>query len=317
MFFKKFRLGIEDNKMAEKQSTKFPLESKVLPNPKAQPIISLVISNVGGPNAGQGTANKRKKAIAGILKTVHPNVVLFQEFPWTGIRRHSTWKNINIPDKYEYFGHQGASILYDKNELIVKEPNLSKFVRLHGEMTRKGKLTMGFSPLGRMCILEIETKGVPMAHFICISWHGSHNSKKETEIINELKNLLVFIAEIGKQMKLPFIIAGDFNLSYEKACAEINQHTVAIYVYTPLKRREGRLIDFYIASNTLPLADIAALDWETVEDGKGASEIFDHDPVVATLMTHVPKPLASVERKSTATSKLTKSEGKSKESQLH
>lgn len=103
--------------MAEKQSTQFPLESKILPNPKAQPIMSLVISNVGGPNAGQGTANKRKKAIAGILKTVHPNVVLFQEFPWTGIRRHSTWKNINIPDKYEYFGHQEASILYDKNEL--------------------------------------------------------------------------------------------------------------------------------------------------------------------------------------------------------
>lgn len=303
--------------MAEKQSTQFPLESKILPNPKAQPIMSLVISNVGGPNAGQGTANKRKKAIAGILKTVHPNVVLFQEFPWTGIRRHSTWKNINIPDKYEYFGHQEASILYDKNELIVKKPNLTKIVRLHEEMTRKRKLTMGFSPLGRMCILEIETKGVPIAHFLCISWHGSHNSKKETEIINELKNLLVFIEEIGSQMKLPFIIAGDFNLSYEKACAEISQHTVAIYEYTPMKRREGRLIDFYIASNTLTLADIAAVDWETVEDGEGTTEIFDHDPVVATLMTHVPEPLASVERKSTAKNKLTRSEGKSRQSQSH
>lgn len=54
--------------MAEKQSTKFPLESKVLPNPKAQPIMSLVISNVGGPNAGQGTANKRKKRLLEYLK---------------------------------------------------------------------------------------------------------------------------------------------------------------------------------------------------------------------------------------------------------
>lgn len=301
--------------MAEKQSTKFPLDSKVLPNPKAQPIISLVISNVGGPNAGQGTANKRKKAIAGILKTVHPNVVLFQEFPWTGIRRHSTWKNINIPAKYEYFGHQEASILYDKNELVVKKPNLTRFVRLHEEMTRKGKLTMGFSPLGRMCILEIKTKGVPLAHFLSISWHGSHNSKKETEIVNELRNLLVFINEIGNQMKLPFIIAGDFNLSYEKASAEINQHTVAIYEYTPLKRREGRLIDFYIASNTLPLAAITAVDWETVESGEGATEIFDHDPVVATLIAHVPDPLSFEKRKSTGTNKLSESEGKSRKSQ--
>lgn len=170
----------------------------------------------------------------------------------------------------------------------TEDPWLAKMTelrRLHEEMTRKGKLPMGFSPLKRMCILEIETKGVPMAHFLCISWHGSHNSKKMTDLIDELKYLLVFIEEFGRIKELPFIIAGDFNLLYEKACAEIDQLTVTIYDYTPMERRKGRLIDFYIASKALPLAKIASIDWEKVEDGEGATEIFDHDPVIATLMT--------------------------------
>lgn len=270
--------------MAEKQSTEFPLES-ILLNSIAQPIMSLIISNVGGQDAGKGLANRRKRAIAGILNKFHPTLVLFQEFPGKGIGQY-TWKNINIPDKYEYHGHSEAStsILYDKNELIAKIPDSTELRRLHEEMTRKGKLPMGFSPLKRMCILEIETKGVPMAHFLCISWHGSHNSKKMTDVIDELKYLLVFIEEFGRIKELPFIIAGDFNLSYKMACAEINQ-LVTIYDYTPMKRREGRLIDFYIASKALPLAKIASIDWEKVEDGEGATEIFDHDPVIATLMT--------------------------------
>lgn len=274
--------------MADKQSTEFPFESNcnVFPNSKAQPIMSLIISNVGGPNAEKGSANRRKRAIAGVLNTFHPTLVLFQEFPWSGIQKYSTWKNINIPDKYEYYGHSQASILCDENELIAKIINPTELIRLHDKMTRKGKLPMGFSPLERMCILEIETKVVPMAHFLCISWHGSHNSKKKTDLINELKNLLVFIEEFGRIKELPFIIAGDFNLLYEKACAEIDQLTVTIYDYTPMERRKGRLIDFYIASKALPLANIASIDWETVEDGKDATEIFDHDPVIATLTTN-------------------------------
>lgn len=275
--------------MAEKQSTEFPLES-ILHNSihVAQPIMSLIISNVGGPNAGKGSASRRKIAMAGMLNKFHPTLVLFQEFPWSGIQKYSTWNNINISDKYEYYGHSQASILCDKNELNAKIINTTELIRLHEEMARKGKFLGGFSPLERMCILEIETKGVPMAHFLCISWHGSHNSKKKTDLINELKNLLVFIEEFGGEKGLPFIIAGDFNLLYEKACAEIDQLTVTIHDYTPMKRREGRLIDFYIASKALPLANIASINWETVEGGEGATEIFDHDPVIATLTTKKP-----------------------------
>lgn len=294
--------------MAEKST----LESDVSPNSKAQPIMSLVISNVGGPSDGRGTSDRRKKAIAGMLQKIQPNIVLFQEFPWSGIRRKSTWKDIAIPEKYEYVGSNGASILYDKNELNV---NILKDTRkVLEEMIRKGKLHMGFTPLPNMCIVEVKTKGVPLAHFLCISWHGSHNSKKETDLLKELEKLFVFIAEISKKMELPYILAGDFNLRYEKVYEKFKdpKGNVYLYLYTPLKRREGKLIDYFISSNTLPLADIAAVDWETVDNGKDATKIFDHDPVVATLMTHVSKPSASEQHQFTATKKETRSEEESR-----
>lgn len=46
------------------------LESDVSPHFKAQPTMSLVISNVAGKNNGPGTYKRRKKAIAGMLKKI-------------------------------------------------------------------------------------------------------------------------------------------------------------------------------------------------------------------------------------------------------
>lgn len=263
------------------------LESDVSPHFKAQQTMSLVISNVAGKNNGPGTYKRRKKAIAGMLNKYQPNIVLFQEFSWKKIRRKSSWKGIDIPDKYEHVGGKGTCILYDKNELNVE---------IVKEMIVKETLPMGFFPLENMCIVEVKTKGVPLAHFLCISWHGSHNSKTETDLLNELENMFAFIAEISKKMELPFILAGDFNLRIEKVVAKFEdpEGNAYIYPYMPLKRRESKkLIDYYISSITLPLDDIAVVDWETVDNGKDATKVFDHDPVVATLMTNVLKPSVS------------------------
>lgn len=56
-----------------------------------RPVMLLMIANVGGPSDGKGTASRRKKAIAELLQEHQPNVVLFQEVPWKGIGRSSTW----------------------------------------------------------------------------------------------------------------------------------------------------------------------------------------------------------------------------------
>lgn len=106
--------------------------------------------------------------------------------------------------------------MYDIDELEVN--NLTKETKIRTileEMIRKRELPQGFTPLGRIFISEIKTKGVPTTHFLCFSWHGSHNSRKKADLLEELKNLLVFMKEIGEQYDLPLITGGDFNLQFE------------------------------------------------------------------------------------------------------
>lgn len=39
--------------------------------------------------------------------------------------------------------------------------------------------------------------------------------EKKADLLEEFKNLLVFMKEIGEQYDLPLIIGGDFNLQFE------------------------------------------------------------------------------------------------------
>lgn len=102
--------------------------------------------------------------------------------------------------------------------------------------------------------------------------------------------MLVFIKEIGEHYDLPLLIGGDFNLQYKDIPKEFKNPGSGLIakMYDPLERRRDRLIDFYIVSSTLSLSEIDPVDLENVEvEGEDAQEIFDHDPVVATLTAHV------------------------------
>lgn len=270
--------------MGKKKNTKHHKESDVW-----QVVLSLLLWNVGGPSAGKGTASKRKRAIIGHLESKQPTIFLVQEFLWRYIENHRTWKGVSITDRYKYIGHKEAGILYDINELDAKNLTTDTKIRnILEEMLEKNELPPGFTPLGRMCISEIKTKGVPMTHFLCVSWHGSHNSRKKADLLEEFKNLLVFVKEIGEQYDLPLIIGGDFNLKFEDIPAKFKTPGISLIakMYDPLERRRDRLIDFYIVSSTLSLSNIASVDLEKVDNGEDAQKIFDHDPVEATLMAH-------------------------------
>lgn len=272
--------------MGKKTKTVYPRESDVSTDP-----IKIVLWNVGGPSAGTGTASKRKRVIIKFLESIKCYLFLFQEFLWSKIESHRTWKSAPITDRYEYIGHKEAGILYDIDKLEVINLTEERQIRTKlDEMIRKKKLPQGFTPLGRMFISEIKTKGVPKTHFLCVSWHGSHNSRKRADLLEEFKNLLVFIKEIGEHYDLPLLIGGDFNLQYKDIPKEFKNPGSGLIakVYAPLERRRDRLIDFYIVSSTLSLSEIDPVDLENVEvEGEDAQEIFDHDPVVATLTAHV------------------------------
>lgn len=244
----------------------------------------LIICNTGRPNKGEGQPEKQKKAISGLLKTKSPDIVFFQEFPWVGIGRLK--KRKDFPSAYEYIGHNHASILYDRNKVNVETMSYKTVLNLLEEMKRKNRIPIEFNPLARMSMRKIESILWSEAHFICVSWHGPHK-KLKIRRVEELKNLLKFIAAIGTKEKMSFIIAGDFNIHYNLAKEEIDNHDgIKIHEFKPLSRRASNPVDYFITSSNLTLSNIAAIDWETLENGKGAEKLFDHDPVVSSLSLH-------------------------------
>lgn len=235
-----------------------------------------------------------------MLESKKPDIVLLQELVWENIRdtensKRQCWKGINIPDQYQHIIYKGtstkdASFVYDKNKLNVKIPNVIEITNCVEEMKKRRNLTDESleKVITRMCIGEIKSKEFSMTHFLCISWHGIYKEPKQDKIL-DLRNLFVFIKEISEQTGLPFIIGGDFNITYKKvkdAFENTLDDAMHLYEYEARDRRKNKEIDFYI-SNNLTLVDITAIDWDSVKDGKAAKEIFDHDPVIASLPNHV------------------------------
>lgn len=275
-------------------ATKSPSEARNLVDSKASST-RLIIANVSKGSEMEDNKTLRKKAIAGMLESEEPDIVLLQELVWKNIRdkqnsKKRYWEGINIPDKFEHIKYKGtstkeASFVYDKTKLNVKIPNVIEIANCVEEMKKVGKLADKSSEevIRRMCIGEVKTKGSSRKHFLCISWHGRWKITDQRKI-RDVQYLIVLIKEISKQMGLPFIIGGDFNITYEQVIEkfENTDNTMHLYEYDAMERRKDRKIDFYISKN-ISLADITAIDWMTVKDGKAAREIFDHDPVIAHL----------------------------------
>lgn len=275
-------------------TTESPSEARTLPDSEASST-RLIIANVSKGNGVKDNQILRKKAIAGMLESQKPDIVLLQELGWANIRdkinsKKRYWEGINIPDNFEHIRYKGtstkeASFVYDKTKLNVKIPNVIEIANYVEEMKKRGKLTDESSEfvIRRMCIGEVKTKGFLGTHFLCISWHGRWKIF-ESRKIRDVQYLIVFMKEISEQTGLPFIIGGDFNITYEKVIKkfENTDDTMHLYEYNPTKRREGKEIDFYISKN-IALADITAIDWKSVKNGKAAQKIFDHDPVIAHL----------------------------------
>lgn len=96
-------------------------------------------------------------------------------------------------------------------------------------------------------------------------------------------------------LKVPFIIGGDFNYSHEKVRKAIHndkqlQQIVQIYYNMPQLLRTVGLKDFFIASKTLTLGEVATIKWK-----KCVEDIFTHDSVVATLMKSASEPSANLQ----------------------
>lgn len=248
--------------------------------------VSIGIFDVGGPSAKKG-ADMRRKYVASLLDRFKPNILLLQQFPW----RFSA-SSMFDHRQYEYCGSKEAGILYDRNNVLVLFLNVLWIKERLIEMKQKTKiLPMKYNlPMSRMCMVEIMCKTMPSLKFLCVSWHGLYKGTTKTYRIDEFRNLLIFLSNIGFRLNRPIIIAGNFNISIAEA-STILPNNFIIYQYDPLRKKQGEYVDFYIGSKKLPLSNMAVGDWEIEENGNDAKNIFHHDPVFATLLTkHATKP---------------------------
>ena len=125
----------------------------------------------------------------------------------------------------QYTGHTDASILFDINEITVREYPQKLLDNTLTDLIRMGDIQQVFTPIRRMCLRKVKTKGVPIVECICISWHGRHNRVKLEDLKEEFKSMLKYILKLSEELSLPVLLAGDFNVTihHHLSYTKINQ----------------------------------------------------------------------------------------------
>lgn len=247
--------------------------------------IHVVSMNVNGSSDGAGTADRRKHVISDVISKNSPDVVLFQEFKWRGIRGR-TWTKTPIAKKYDYTGNEEASILYDADQFQMTSLAANDLQRPLEELKRKTKISQDFMPLPRCCIRLMESKVSELAEklkYIVISWHGKSKMPEENKK-KEFQYLQVYLNELAERQDVSILVGGDFNIRMSVIKNSVLPEFI-LYEYTPLKRRLGRIIDFFLSSPTLTVADVKSIDLsdEKETDAKVPNNVLDHDPISATV----------------------------------
>ena len=243
------------------------------------PGLIIMIMNAGG--AGTSKAVDRRKCIAHTVNTLKPKILLFQEFTWKGIAG-KIWESSPLPSHYQYFGHSDASVLYDVRDIIAEELKSTDVRRILEHLQRTSNnafnspFPMDFDPLPRMCACLVSTIGVPFWEFICVSWHGPWARCSLGRRKTYFQYLLEFLKNIMVKFKRPLLVGGDFNIDFPDIIALI-KHPFKKYEYTPSKRRQDLVKDYFITSFDMDLNKIGFVDIS------GYESCLDHDPVTSCL----------------------------------
>lgn len=258
-----------------------------------QKTISIITANAGYTRA-TGHAALRQKAISLILNDDNaPALVLFQEFDNTKFDVTSPkWKSYNISNKYGYlYKGNDASFLYHKDKLTLEDVDDNQkhpewkdsLIRIREELRNKDqRLELA---LGRMPMAVAKMVNDEQAQFACVSYHGPSSVSDDAKWL-EIEGMLMLVTTWSKQMNLPLIIGGDFNLEFlnvsahlEKMGTKLSVPVIAHNYKAEGKRERSLKVDFFIASALLELKEIYPINWNE----HLGTEILDHDPVTAKL----------------------------------
>lgn len=260
-----------------------------------QNTLKIMIMNANGNDDKLGSPTERRKnAIQNIVVKHLPDILLFQEFHWTGITG-KTWSKYPFPSNYMCKGHGHASIMYNVDSLTIQDlPHNEIATTLSGLQSNSNnqlKVTfpLDFAPLSRMCITRVIAITQPAFQFICISWHGNSNENgggkmKNLKKIEYFKYLIEFLRNIREKYKLPMMIGGDFNVDMYSIETSLHSSPFKLCTYDALKRRTVKgIIDYFIISEDLSLEDISSISLASDTTVFCPDGILDHDPVIGIL----------------------------------
>ena len=266
---------MQTKKDSEHSGTRPKVSSRKPNSETFDPGLIIIIMNANG--AGQSDPVERRQCISNIVKEQKPKILLFQEFTWKGITG-KIWENSPLPTHYQYFGNKEASVLYDVSDIVAEELRSTdvRCILDHLQRPSNNAFNSDFDPLSRMCACSVSTTGVPFWEFICVSWHGPWNGMTLDRRKTYFKYLLEFLKNIMTRFKRPLLIAGDFNIDFPDIEAFI-KHPFKKYDYTPSKRRQGAVKDYFITSIDMDLNKLRYVNIDNYES------CLDHDPVISCL----------------------------------
>ena len=252
--------------------------------------ISIITANAGY-TPGKGHAALRQQAISLLLNDDNaPELVLFQEFDNRKLNVTSPkWKPYNISEKYKYhYKGNDASFLYDKTRIIFEDVDdneewKTRLSKIRKELKKKDQrleLALGRMPMAVVKMVKDENE-----RFACVSYHGPSSVSDDAKWL-EIEGMLMLVTTWSKEMNLPLIIGGDFNLEFlnvsahlERMVTKLPMPVIAHNYKAEGKRKRSLKVDFFIASPLLELTEIYPIHWnEQLE-----TEILDHEPVTAKL----------------------------------
>ena len=95
--------------------------------------------------------------------------------------------------------------------------------------------------------------------------------------------MLKYISKLSKELVLPVLLAGDFNLTAKDIEPHLSSLLLYLHNYKGARRQSENIIDFFISSESLEMSGIKALKLESETGVVEVLSLFDHDPVVALM----------------------------------
>ncbi|XP_046565839.1 uncharacterized protein LOC124274521 isoform X1 [Haliotis rubra] len=197
-----------------------------------------------------GMREKRKHHILDLLMLNRPLVVCLQEFVWTGIHS-SAFKDIDVPDHFQYEGHKEAGFIFDIREITYSRIDNKTSVRnMYDNMVESSDMASDYFELPRLCVYKIQSKGAPNFEILCASWHGPHKVSTEQKQ-KALDTLVKFLLKLKlkveeKEKNIPLLLGGDFNMSASAVKRRLPSNG-SLMLHTP----DDSSIDMFIVSSDI------------------------------------------------------------------